>query len=483
MKNKFISMLMAVVMSFSLVTGVSAANFSDTVNIPQSEAVDVMETLGITAGYDDGKFHPDDVLTRAQFCTMLTRALYGKPIYTSTIQFKDVPETHWASAFINTAYAHGLMAGYGDGVFGPEDKVTYTQVATILMRVVGYDIDKMTWPAGVNSMANTLELFDNIKIADYAAGCTRAHAAQMIYNAFELNFVNHKSDYPVTIKNKTFLEDALGYVETTKVIDGHEYVAYKDLDDGEIYVTDIRLTHETVIYPVGDGFAYRFKNSSKSYEINWNKIELYVNDTEISTNLNALFANCDKATGVFDDDDNLIAVYVFTDGVDFIYDVVHDTKIYEAVKNDKDFDAENSTVTYFDETGDYIISNKVKFGWVTDAYKSAIYVDGIKTTIDNGVAKFDKGDFVKIFYNYRNEIVAVIDVENPYVYDMDKTTYHTVDCEIWNDTVNRHFHTSVEDINACGAHEGTIKFKVCTKCHAKSGEAHDGENFTLVITK
>ena len=66
---------------------------------------------------------------------------------------------------------------------------------------------------------------------------------------------------------------------------------------------------------------------------------------------------------------------------------------------------------------------------------------------------------------------------------MDKTTYHTVDCEIWNDTVNRHFHTSVEDINACGAHEGTIKFKVCTKCHANSGEAHDGENFTLVITK
>ena len=234
MKNKFISMLMAVVMSFSLVTSVSAANFSDTVNIPQSEAVDVMETLGITAGYDDGKFHPDDVLTRAQFCTMLTRALYGKPIYTSTIKFKDVSETHWASAFINTAHAHGLMAGYGDGVFGPEDKVTYTQVATILMRVVGYDIDKMTWPAGVNSMANTLEPFDNIKIADYAAGCTRAHAAQMIYNAFELNFVNHKSDYPVINKNKTFLEDALGYVETTKVIDGHEYVAYKDLDDGEI---------------------------------------------------------------------------------------------------------------------------------------------------------------------------------------------------------------------------------------------------------
>ena len=236
--KKLFSIVLAFVMVLSMSTGAIAADFKDTIDVPQSEAIDVVETLGIVNGYGNDVYGPNDTLTRAQLCTMLTRALYGNPIYVSTVQFTDVPAGYWASAYINTAYAYGLMEGYGAGKFGPEDEITYTQMAAVIMKALGYDCGKMSWPTGVNSMGHTLGLFDNVKFADYSAGCTRAHAAQMIYNAFDLNYVNHKADYPVSIKNKTFLTDGLGFEETVKVIDGHQFVAYIDLDDGDIYTTD-----------------------------------------------------------------------------------------------------------------------------------------------------------------------------------------------------------------------------------------------------
>ena len=486
--KKIFSVLLAAMMVFSMSATAFAADFKDTVDIPQSEAIDVIETLGIVNGYGNDVFGPNDTLTRAQLCTMLTRALYGDPIYTSTNQFKDVAPTHWANAYINTAYAYGLMAGYGGGYFGPEDEITYTQMAAVIMKALGYDCGKMSWPTGVNSMGHTLGLFDNVKFADYSAGCTRAHAAQMIYNAFDLNYVNHKADYPVSIKNKTFLADGLGFEKTVKEVDGHQYDAYIDLDDGEVYVTENCLTYETVIYPV-DGYNYHFKNSSKSYAIDWywlsndvkNDVVLYVNGTEITKDSEKLFAACDKAIGVFDEDDNLLAIYIESVGKDYVYEILPDATIYEAVKNDKNWDPETSTVTYFAETEDYIISNKVDYGWVTGAYKSAIYVDGVKFAWDNNPVEFEKNDFVKMFYNYRGEVVAIVEIDTPYVYDMTDGIYHTAECDVWNDTVNHHYHTTIDYIKGCAdCTETSYEFEACRHCHAKTAPAHNGKDITIV---
>lgn len=473
-------------MTVSLSVSAFAADFKDTIDIPQSEAIDVIETLGIVNGYGNDVFGPNDTLTRAQLCTILTRALYGDPIYTSTNHFKDVASTYWANAYINTAYAYGLMAGYGNGIFGPEDKITYTQMTAVIMKALGYDCSKMSWPTGINSMGHTLGLFNNVKFADYSDGCTRANAAQMIYNAFDLNYVNHKADYPVSIKNKTFLKDGLGFEETVKNINGHQFVAYIDLDDGEIYVTDNCLTYEKEIYPI-DGYNYHFKNSSKSYAIDWywltdkSEVTLYVNDTKITKESEKLFAACNKAIGIFNDDDKLIAIHIESDGKDYVYKILPDTTIYEAVKNDKNFNPETSTVTYFAETKDYKISNKIDFGWVTGAYKSAIYVDGVKIVWDNDPVVFEKGDFVKMFYNYRNEIVAIVEIDNPYIYDMDEGIYHTSECNKWNDTVNHHYHTSIEQMKSCtSCTKTTYEFKACEQCHAKTAPAHNGKDITIV---
>lgn len=182
--KKILSLLLVVIMVLSMSSVAFAADFRDTVNISQSEAIDVIETLGVIEGYPDGSFKPDTTLTRAELCTMISKALYGKAIYNTKVIFKDVPATHWAEGWINTAYINGLMEGYGNGYFGPEDEITYTQMAAVIMKALNYDCSKMAWPAGVNARAKNLGLFENIDVADYNAGCTRADAAQMIYDAF-----------------------------------------------------------------------------------------------------------------------------------------------------------------------------------------------------------------------------------------------------------------------------------------------------------
>ncbi|MFF2888551.1 Ig-like domain-containing protein [Paenibacillus sp. NPDC057967] len=89
-------------------------------------------SLGIVQGYEDGSFRPGDQITRQAFVTMLARAFQ----WTATAEptdFKDANQVAaWASKAIAAANERGLMQGYEDGSFRPNDAVTRTQLAIIV---------------------------------------------------------------------------------------------------------------------------------------------------------------------------------------------------------------------------------------------------------------------------------------------------------------------------------------------------------------
>ena len=480
--KKIFSVLLAAMMVFSMSATAFAADFKDTVDIPQSEAIDVIETLGIVNGYGDDVFGPNDTLTRAQLCTMLTRALYGDPIYTSTNQFKDVAPTYWANAYINTAYAYGLMTGYGGGYFGPEDEITYTQMAAVIMKALGYDCGKMTWPTGINSMAHTLGLFDNVKFVDYANGCTRAHAAQMIYNAFDLAFVNHKADYPVSIKGTSFLEDGLGFavIKDGYKEDGQIYEAYKSLKDKDAdpYVTENIITTTKVIYPVGTN-SYKLSDTknAKSYSFKWSDVEMYVNGEEIKNNSDkSEWFNDDYAMiGSFNNDEELIAIYVENTGDVWVVPttigkVDIPDSIYAEVIKDEDFDERTSTVTYFVENDAYVISNKIICGFITDVSVKSIWVDGEKYTFDHGYVESDIDEFVIIYFDHADKIADSRIEHEPYRFNVNSMKYHTWECHHYNDRSNsNNWAFSVEGVKTALSttdKAGTdVKFEACKDCH------------------
>ena len=124
----------------------TSRSFSDTVDCTYAREIDTLAAYHILNGYEDGNFHPDDTLTRAQFVTLVASALdlpAGKGG-----QYSDVQEGQWFAAPVSAMTDMGFLSGRGDGTFGPNDTITYQEMVTVLSNVAawtsmdGYDLNK-----------------------------------------------------------------------------------------------------------------------------------------------------------------------------------------------------------------------------------------------------------------------------------------------------------------------------------------------------
>ena len=100
------------------------------------EAVDHALRNGLMGGYGNGLFGPDNVLTRAQFAQILYNR-EGRPAVTGGEAFTDVPSGAWYADAVAWAAARGIVSGYGGGRFGPSDPITREQLAVMLWRYAG----------------------------------------------------------------------------------------------------------------------------------------------------------------------------------------------------------------------------------------------------------------------------------------------------------------------------------------------------------
>lgn len=88
----------------------------------------------VVVGYPDGSFMPDAPATRAEFATMVIKALRqeNSPLL-DTFTFSDVPTDHWADRTIQRAVAFGLIKGFPDGTFKPEDNISKAEAIAIIV--------------------------------------------------------------------------------------------------------------------------------------------------------------------------------------------------------------------------------------------------------------------------------------------------------------------------------------------------------------
>lgn len=100
------------------------------------EAVDYVLVNGLMSGYGNGVFGPNDHLSRAQLCQILYNK-EGRPAVTGSSVFTDVVGTAWYADAVIWANTNGVVGGYGGGVFGPDDPITREQLAAILWRYAG----------------------------------------------------------------------------------------------------------------------------------------------------------------------------------------------------------------------------------------------------------------------------------------------------------------------------------------------------------
>lgn len=109
--------------------------FKDTASHWAKEAINDMGSRMVISGVGNDIFDPDRNITRAEFAAIIIRALGLKP-GNGKIPFTDVKGVDWYSSCVVTAAEYKIVSGYGDGKFGPNDKITREQAMTMIARAM-----------------------------------------------------------------------------------------------------------------------------------------------------------------------------------------------------------------------------------------------------------------------------------------------------------------------------------------------------------
>ncbi|NLM13753.1 MAG: S-layer homology domain-containing protein [Epulopiscium sp.] len=170
---------------FMVVLFVVTLNPSFAATDAQIQAGNKLRTLKILSGYEDGSLRLDNNITRAEIATILVRVLG----YENTIiigmeeqKFKDVKDNHWASNNIKKAAKLGLITGYPDGSFKPNQDITYAELLAMMVRITKQDKNlEGAWPYNYINRGRQLGIVQDENI-HFNQKVTRGVVAELLWN-------------------------------------------------------------------------------------------------------------------------------------------------------------------------------------------------------------------------------------------------------------------------------------------------------------
>ena len=172
--KKFLSLVLALVMTMSLVTvSAGAKDFTDSSKIQYAEAVDVMSAAKVIDGYTDGTFNPTATLTRGAaakiICNLILGPTTASALVADAAPYKDVPTNHTFAGYIAYCQKEGIISGYADGTFRPANSLTGYAFMKMLLGALGYDSAKEGY-TGPNWSINVAKRALNIGLDDDLVG-------------------------------------------------------------------------------------------------------------------------------------------------------------------------------------------------------------------------------------------------------------------------------------------------------------------------
>ena len=193
--------MLAFACAFTMFAG--AASYSDQADIKASTAVDMLSSLGVIQGYDDGSFKPNTTVTRAQMAKMIFTIMNGgndnANAYASLpTAFTDLPTAAWAQGYVRYLQNTGIIAGKSATKFAPNDTVTGLEAAKMVLVAAGYNAQKAgltgaAWAQNTMKYGQLNNLFEDVD-TDLNAALPRQYAAQILYNALDMERVVWSND-------------------------------------------------------------------------------------------------------------------------------------------------------------------------------------------------------------------------------------------------------------------------------------------------
>ena len=208
--KKFLSLVLALVMTMSLVTiSAGAKDFTDDSSITYEEAIDVMSAVKVIDGYPDGSFKPTTQLNRGQaakiLCNMLLGPTTAAALKADAAPFKDVAADNTFAGYIAYCVQAGLIDGYTDGTYKPTAPLTGYAFMKYLLGVLGYDKDTegyngTNWSINVAKQALAIGLDDGLTSDfDGTKTVTREEACLFALNAMKATLVEYDQKTSINV--------------------------------------------------------------------------------------------------------------------------------------------------------------------------------------------------------------------------------------------------------------------------------------------
>ena len=212
--KKFLSLVLALVMTMSLVTvSAGAKDFTDSSKIQYAEAVDVMSAVKVIDGYAEGDFRPSATLTRGAaakiICNLILGPTTASALVADAAPYKDVPTNHTFAGYIAYCQKEGIISGYADGTFRPANTLTGYAFMKMLLGALGYDaeVEQYTganWSINVAKRAMNIGLKDGL-IGDFngVKAVTREEACLYAFNTLQATMVEYSAKTSVSTNGTT----------------------------------------------------------------------------------------------------------------------------------------------------------------------------------------------------------------------------------------------------------------------------------------
>ena len=373
--KKFLSLVLALVMTMSLVTvSAGAVDFTDDSDIDYKEAVDVISALGIVDGYSDGSFRPDGSLTRGAaakiICNLILGPTTASALSATTAPFKDVPVTNTFAGYITYCAQQGIIGGYGDGTFRPSGTLTGNAFMKMLLGALGYDssIEHYTgsnWQVNVVKQAIGIGLDDGNDDFVGSRTVTRQEACLYAFNMINATMVEYDQKSTVVVGDVTINNTSTRDEVANSNRDDNTIKQDGKMQFGEKYFTKL----------VADPDTDDFGRPSTTWVYDGDDVGTYANDADATL----VVADADKSLADlmtdsdylnYDDDEVLNSANVYFNGMD--------------VKGDSDYE-DNASAKDLAGKGDILEVYENDDGDVTDIIIRS-YTYAMIDTVDNDLS-------------------------------------------------------------------------------------------------
>ena len=215
--KKFLSLVLALVMTMSLVTvSAGAKDFTDSSKINYSEAVDVLSEAKVIDGYADGAFNPSNTLTRGAaakiICNLILGPTAASALVADAAPYSDVAANHPFAGYIAYCQKTGIISGYADGTFKPANSLTGYAFMKMLLGALGYDAANegytgANWSINVAKQAISIGLNDGLKGEfNGVKAVNREEACLYAFNTLNATMVEY-TNQTIVIANGTVKTD------------------------------------------------------------------------------------------------------------------------------------------------------------------------------------------------------------------------------------------------------------------------------------